>query len=95
MPPPRLSQAAFVRSLIKKFCSAKYDVTFPLYAKIKTQGEGQSPVYRFLSADWGEPKWNFHKYLVGKDGQVIRAFGAKVQPDDVELRAAIEAALAK
>jgi glutathione peroxidase len=78
---------------IKKFCSAKYDVTFPLYAKIKTQGEGQSPVYRFLSADWGEPKWNFHKYLVGKTGRVIKSFPTSTDPGNPVLRAAIEAAL--
>jgi glutathione peroxidase len=78
---------------IKKFCSTKYDVTFPLYAKIKTQGEGQSQVYRFLSADWGEPKWNFHKYLVGKTGRVIKAFPTSTEPGNAGLRAAIEAAL--
>ena len=78
---------------IKEFCSAKYDVTFPLYAKIKTQGEGQSQVYRFLSADWGEPKWNFHKYLVGKTGRVIKAFPTSTDPGNPALRTAIEAAL--
>jgi glutathione peroxidase len=78
---------------IKTFCNTKYDVTFPLYAKIKTQGEGQSPVYRFLSADWGEPKWNFHKYLVGKTGRVIKAFPTSTDPENAGLRAAIEAAL--
>ena len=62
---------------------------------VKTKGDDKSPVYKFLTEKYGEPKWNFHKYLVGKDGQVIRAFGAKVQPEDPELRAAIDAALAK
>jgi glutathione peroxidase len=80
---------------IKKFCAATYKVTFPLFAKVKTKGDDKSPVYKFLTEKYGEPKWNFHKYLVGKDGQVIRAFGAKVQPEDPELRAAIDAALAK
>lgn len=78
---------------IKKFCSLKYKVTFPMFAKIKTKGVGQSPVYQFLTTHHGAPKWNFHKYLVGKDGQVIREFAAGVQPDDPELRAAIAAAL--
>jgi glutathione peroxidase len=78
---------------IKTFCSKNYDVTFPLYAKVKTQGEGQSPVYRFLSADWGEPKWNFHKYLVGKTGRVIKSFPTSTEPGNAALRAAIEAAL--
>jgi glutathione peroxidase len=50
-------------------------------------------VYRFLTAAHGLPKWNFHKYLVGKDGKVIRAFGDKVQPDAADLLAAIDGAL--
>ena len=79
---------------IKKFCTLQYKVTFPMFAKVKTKGEGKSPVYAFLTSKDGEPKWNFHKYLVGKDGQVIRAFPAKLPPDDKELRAAIESALA-
>lgn len=78
---------------IKKFCSLNYKVTFPLFQKVKTKGQGKAPVYQFLTAQHGEPKWNFHKYLVGKDGKVKRAFGDKVQPEDGELRAAIDAAL--
>ena len=81
-------------SEIKQFCSANYKITFPLYAKVKVKGDAKAPVYQFLTAKHGEPKWNFHKYLVGKDGQVIKAFPAKMQPDDKEIRAAIEAALA-
>ena len=78
---------------IKAFCAKNYDITFPMYAKVKTQGEGQSPVYRFLSADWGEPKWNFHKYLVGKTGRVIKSFPTSTEPSNAALRAAIETAL--
>jgi glutathione peroxidase len=80
---------------IREFCSKNYDVTFPMYSKIKTVGEGQSPVFRYLSADHGEPKWNFHKYLVSKKGRVIKAFPTSTPPDDPKLRAAIEAALAE
>ena len=78
---------------IKAFCAKNYDITFPMYAKVKTQGEGQSPVYRFLSADWGEPKWNFHKYLVGKTGRVIKSFPTSTEPSNAGLRAAIDTAL--
>jgi glutathione peroxidase len=78
---------------IKTFCSTKYKVTFPLFEKVKTKGDGQSPIYAFLSSKLGEPKWNFHKYLVGKDGKVVAAFPAKLPPESEELRAAIEAAL--
>lgn len=78
---------------IKKFCSLKFGVTFPLFAKVKTKGQGQSAVYTFLAAKHGEPQWNFHKYLVGKDGQVKQAFPSKVAPESDELRSAIDAAL--
>jgi glutathione peroxidase len=78
---------------IKKFCSTKYKVTFPMFQKLSTKGDEQSPIYKFLTSKHDVPKWNFHKYLVGKDGQVVQAFGAKVQPDDQELRKAIDAAL--
>jgi glutathione peroxidase len=79
---------------IQTFCDTKYGVSFPLFAKVATKGPAKSPVYQFLTAQHGEPRWNFHKYLVGKDGHVIRAFESKVTPDDPELRAAIEGALA-
>jgi glutathione peroxidase len=80
---------------IRSFCNLHYSVTFPLFEKVQTKGSGQSPVYAFLSAKHGEPKWNFHKYLVGKDGQVLRAFPSRVAPDSPELRQAIDEALAK
>jgi glutathione peroxidase len=78
---------------IKTFCEKKYHVTFPMFAKVKTKGDGQSPVYKFLAAGHGEPKWNFHKYVVGKNGQVRAAFASAVKPDSAELKSAIEAAL--
>ena len=78
---------------IKTFCSTRYKVTFPMFAKVKTKGDGQSPVYAFLTAKHGDPKWNFHKYLVGKDGKVIAAYPSKVKPESDELRTAIDGAL--
>jgi glutathione peroxidase len=80
-------------SAIKSFCASKYHVSFPMFAKVKVLGDGQSPVYRFLSADFGEPKWNFHKYLVDREGRVVKAFTNAVKPEDPALRAAVEAAL--
>ncbi|HLP29827.1 MAG: Glutathione peroxidase family protein [Holophagaceae bacterium] len=78
---------------IESFCQKNYGVTFPLFEKLEVKGAGKAPVYQFLTAKHGEPAWNFHKYLVGKDGQVIQAFSSKVAPDSAELMAAIEAAL--
>jgi glutathione peroxidase len=80
---------------IATFCSTRYDVTFPLFEKVETKGPGQSPVYAFLTKQHGEPRWNFHKYLVGKDGEVAAAFSSKVTPESAELRTAIDQALAK
>jgi len=87
------SQEPGSEAQIREFCTKNYGVTFPMYSKIKTAGDGQSPVFRYLSADYGEPKWNFHKYLVSKKGRVIKAFPTSTAPDDPKLRAAIEAAL--
>ncbi|WP_239014870.1 glutathione peroxidase [Archangium violaceum] len=80
---------------IAKFCELRYKVTFPMLEKVKTKGEGQSPIYEFLARKHGEPKWNFHKYLVGKDGQVRAAFPSSVTPESAELKTAIDKALAE
>jgi glutathione peroxidase len=80
---------------IQTFCTRNFGVTFPLYSKVKTKaGAGQSPIYAFLSKKDGPPQWNFHKYLVGKNGEVLAAFPSSVSPDDKKLRAAIDAAVA-
>jgi glutathione peroxidase len=80
---------------IASFCSANYRITFPLFEKVKTKGPEQAAVYAFLTKQHAEPRWNFHKYLVGKDGQVIAAFPSAVAPESAELRSAIDAALAR
>jgi glutathione peroxidase len=78
---------------IKTFCEKNYHVTFPMFAKVKVVGDGQSPVYKFLAEGHGEPKWNFHKYVVGKDGKVRAAFASATKPDSPALKSAIDAAL--
>ena len=78
---------------IQAFCTSKFHVTFPMTEKVDVKGQNQAPVYAFLTHDLGEPKWNFHKYLVGKDGHVLGAYPSKVTPESAELKAAIEAAL--
>ncbi len=80
---------------IAKFCELRFKVTFPMFEKVKTKGEGQSPVYEFLARNHPAPKWNFHKYVVGRDGQVKAAFPSAVTPDSAELKAAIDSALAQ
>jgi glutathione peroxidase len=81
---------------IKTFCSAKYNVTFPMYAKVSVKGEDTTPLYQFLTqAKGGEIKWNFTKFLTDKHGKVIARFEPNVTPDSPEVRSAIEAALQK
>lgn len=79
---------------IKTFCQMNYGVTFPLFSKVVTKaGPDQSPIYTWLGQTGNLPKWNFSKYLIGKDGKVIGFYPSAVKPDAPELRAAIEQAL--
>jgi glutathione peroxidase len=81
---------------IKEFCTLTYGVKFPMYQKISVKGDGASAFYKQLAADGGgAPKWNFHKYLIGRDGKVIKGYASNVKPDSPELLADINAALAK
>lgn len=91
-----LSQEPGTEAEIKSFCSLKYNVTFPMFSKVLVKkGEGQSEVYRFLTKSHDAPAWNFTKYLVGRNGQVLDQFASRVTPEDADLKKAIEAALAQ
>lgn len=74
---------------IAAFCSANFGVTFPLTEKITVKGPDRHALYAFLTAGRSEPKWNFHKYLVGPAGDVIADFPSSVSPDSPDLRNAI------
>ena len=82
---------------IKKFCSSKFDVTFPMFDKLHTKGPEQHPLYAALTGPTspvpGDVKWNFNKFLIGKDGKIIKRYDSKVAPDDATLTADIDAAL--
>ena len=78
---------------IMTFCTAKYNVTFPMFEKVVTKGAGRSPVYQFLTTGFPAPTWNFCKYLIDKNGKVLQFFPSKVTPEDKDLRDAIDAAL--
>jgi glutathione peroxidase len=80
---------------IQKFCTDTYGVTFPLFEKVdvKKKLPTQSPVYQFLTAKNPEPSWNFCKYLIDRNGQVLQFFPSKVTPEDPKLTGAIETAL--
>ena len=82
---------------IKSFCTTRFAVDFPLASKEQVIGGEAHPFYKWAVAELGEdaaPKWNFHKYLIGKDGSIAGVFSSRVAPDAPDLVAAVEAALA-
>ena len=83
---------------IKKFCEGIYGVTFPLTDKYVVSGDNAHPFYKWAREQVGwlnAPKWNFHKYLVGRDGRLVTSFFSMTEPDSERLTAAVEAELAK
>lgn len=84
---------------IKEFCSTKYKVSFPMFDKVVVKGPEKAPLYQALSGPDspfpGDVKWNFGKFLVGRDGKVVGRFEPKTKPDDVKVLEAIQAELAK
>jgi glutathione peroxidase len=81
---------------IKSFCETRFAVDFPMTAKVHVIGADAHPLYKWVASELGEdaaPKWNFHKYLFGKDGALAGTFGSRTEPNAPELNAAIEAAL--
>ena len=83
---------------IVEFCETKFDISFPLMAKISVKGEKQHPLYTALTGKEGifpgDVKWNFSKFLIGKDGKAIARFEPRTKPDDEAVIEAIEKAIA-
>lgn len=83
---------------IKEYCSSTFSVTFPLFDKIDVNGEKRHPLYVALAGKdspyAGDIKWNFNKFLVGRDGKILKRFEPRTSPDAAEVTQAIEAALA-
>lgn len=84
---------------IKEFCSTKYSVTFKLFDKIEVNGENRSPLFERLTncsaAEQGDVKWNFEKFLIAKDGTIVKRFRSKVEPTSEKITSAIETELYK
>ena len=81
---------------IAEFCTLTYGVKFPMFEKVQVRGSGATPLYRDLAAATGEaPGWNFHKYLIDREGKVVASFGSRTTPDDPKLVAEIEKQLAR
>lgn len=83
---------------IKSFCDLNYKVTFPLMSKVHVKGPEAHPLYQSLTgkeaAFPGDIKWNFNKFLIGRDGKVIARYESKVTPESADLVKAVEAAIA-
>ncbi len=86
---------------IATFCKDKYSVKFDMFSKVVVKGEGQCPLYKYLTSKETDPKfagdisWNFEKFLIGRDGEIVQRFAPRVKPDSEEVVKAIEAELAK
>jgi glutathione peroxidase len=86
---------------IAEFCRKNYGVEFDMFSKIAVTGEHQAPLYRYLTSQDSNPqfpgdvKWNFEKFLVGRDGAIVGRFSSKIGPTSAEMTKAIEAALAQ
>jgi glutathione peroxidase-family protein len=86
---------------IKSFCSMNFGVTFPMFSKISVKGKEQHPLYAYLTDKkkngefGGDIGWNFTKFLIGRDGQIVGRFGSRTKPDDAELVEAVKKALAQ
>jgi len=84
---------------IKTFCSAKYNVTFPIFSKISVKGEDMDPLYKYLTDKatnpqyGGDIKWNFNKFLIDRKGNIVARFEPPVKPDSDQMVQAIEKAL--
>ncbi|TAL32113.1 glutathione peroxidase [Phenylobacterium sp.] len=81
---------------IQTFCRTTYGIDFPMTAKVDVKEAGAHPLYKWAEQQLGEPAvpvWNFHKILLGKNGEALQAFGPRTEPQDPALVAAIEAAL--
>jgi len=92
------SQEPGTNQEIKQFCSNEYHVTFPLFDKIDVNGPNRHPLYVALAGKDspfpGDIKWNFGKFLVGRDGKILKRFEPRTAPDSAEIKEAIESALA-
>jgi glutathione peroxidase len=96
-----MSQEPGTDAEIQQFCKRTYDVTFPMFSKISVKGDDQAPLYKFLTdkaanpSTGGDIKWNFTKFLIGRDGKILARFEPATTPDSTQVVSAIEGALKK
>lgn len=80
---------------IASFCTSSYGITFPMFEKTPVKGDNASPLYALLGKTLGPPKWNFHKYLIDKQGRPVETWPSAVEPLSPEIHAAIERELSR
>jgi len=78
---------------VAEVCFINFGVTFDMFASIGVRGQGAHPLFQELARQSEPPGWNFHKYLIDRDGRVVEAFSSRVSPEDPALQSAIEALL--
>lgn len=95
-----MSQEPGTEAEIKEFCTTKYKVTFPMFAKISVKGTDQHPFYTYLTSKESNPEfggdiqWNFNKFLIDRNGKIVARFGSKETPEGATVTTAIDKYLA-
>jgi glutathione peroxidase len=88
------SQEGGSNKQIADFCESTFGVKFPMFTKTQVTGEAAAPLFKQLTAQTGQkPRWNFHKYLIGRDGKVIDQYSSMTSPESKTLVSAIEKSL--
>jgi len=86
---------------IQSFCTLTYGVTFPVFAKISVKGKAQHPLYQYLTSKESNPEfggkisWNFNKFVIDREGHIVARFGSRIKPENPELIAQLETAIAQ
>lgn len=94
VPSNDFNQESGTNQQVREFCDAQFGIDFPMAGLSRVRGVQAHPFFRWVSARaGGEPRWNFHKYLVARDGRSVQGFATGVVPDGPEMTRAIEAAL--
>lgn len=95
VPSNDFNQESADNATIREFCDAQFGIDFPMAALSHVKGPQAVPLFRWLAAEGGgEPRWNFHKYLVARDGRAVQGFATRVDPEGGDMQRAMDAALA-
>jgi glutathione peroxidase len=91
VPSNDFNQETGTAAQVREFCDGMFGITFPLAAISHVKGSEAAPLFRWMAQrGGGEPRWNFHKYLIGRDGAQVRGFATRVEPEAPEMLGAVE-----